>query len=107
MKPITIDFTDDQGKVIKTYSTCSVKTGAMDNIFDIAEKAQEMESAQEMKIIRGFFKDLKATIVDIFGNQFTYDELNKGVEQSELMKVFNEICANLQGAMIKKQYRES
>lgn len=103
MKPITIDFTDSQGKITKTYSTCSIKTGTMDNIFDIAEKAQELENRNtEMSQVRAFFKDLKAIIVEVFGNQFTYDELNKGVEQSELLKVFNNLCRNLMGVMVKK-----
>ena len=102
MKPVLINFTDNEGNVIKTFSTCSLKTGLMDNIFDIAEQADELDKGKlDMKEIRQFFKELKAIIVEVFGNQFTYEELNKNVEQSEVMKVFTDLCGRLSGEMTK------
>lgn len=102
MKPVFLNFTDDQGTVIKTFSVCSLKTGVMDNIFDIAEKAEELKKKDiAVKEVRAFYKDLKAIITDIFKGQFSYDELNHNVEQDELMRVFNEICGNVSGELRK------
>lgn len=103
MKPVFLKFTDGEGKVIKTFTVCSLKTGTMDNIFDIAEKAEEMQKSEDMTIkqVRAFYEDLKAIIVVVFKGQFTYDELNDGAEQEELMRVFNEICGNIHGKLRK------
>jgi hypothetical protein len=102
MKPVFIEFTDHEGNVTKRYSTCSLKTGMMDNIFDIAEKAQDYEKGKlGIKEARQFFKDLKAIIVAVFQGQFTYDELNEGAEQEEIIKVFTQLCAALTGTFAK------
>lgn len=102
MKPVFIRFTDNKGQVTKTFTTCSLKTGMMDNIFDIAERAEGMQKNKlGVGEARQFFKDLKAMIVSVFGNQFTYDELNEGAEQAEIMKVFNDLCSNITGEMQK------
>lgn len=102
MKPLFINFADSDGKTLKTYSACSLKTGTMDNIFDIAERAESLQKGQlEMKEVRSFFKELKALIVSVFGGQFTFDELNEGVEQAEIMKVFSDLCSNVMGQMQK------
>lgn len=102
MKPVFLNFTDDKGKKIKTYTTCSLKTGMMDNIFDLAERADNLES-ENIKIgeVKAFYQDLKSLILTIFKYQFSFDELNENVEQEELMKVFNDICNNI-GAEMKK-----
>lgn len=102
MKPVFIEFTDSQGKKAKTFTACSLKTGMMDNIFDIAERAEKLKSDHiDMTEVRGFFKDLKALIVSVYGGQFTYDELNEGVEQDEIMRVFQNLCENMMGEMQK------
>lgn len=102
MKPVFIRFTDHQGETIKTHTTCSLKTGMMDLIMDIAERAEKMEKVKvAVPEVKAFFKDLKALIVSVFGKQFTYDELNDGVEQEEIMKVFNDLCENAKGDMQK------
>ena len=102
MKPVYIRFTDDQGKTTKTYSTCSLKTGIMDNFFEIAEKSDSLEKENlPIQEVREFFKELKALIVEIFGGQFTYDELNKGAEITELIKVFKDIGTQISGEFIK------
>lgn len=102
MKPVLIRFTDSEGNTTKTYTVCSLKTGMMDNIFDIAEKAEGLKKNQpSLTEVRNFLKDLKAIIVSVFGGQFTFDELNEGVEQGELMKVFKDLCANITGEMKK------
>lgn len=102
MKPVFLKFSDTQGKVTKTYTTCSLKTGLMDTIFDIAERAEnfnvETPSVQE---VREFYKEVKAIVVAAFGKQFTFDELNEGVETDELMKVFKDLSKNVMSGMKK------
>lgn len=102
MKPVLIHFTDSQGQMLQTYSTCSLKTGMMDNLFDIAERAESMQQNQlRVTEAKKFFADLKGMIVEVFGNQFTYQELNEGAEHAEIMRVFKELCANITGEMQK------
>ncbi|MDP4095474.1 hypothetical protein OIN60_01535 [Paenibacillus sp. P96] len=102
MKPVFINFTDANGKKTKTYTTCSLKTGMMDNIFDIAERAESLQKeTPSIADVRGFYRDLRAIIVAAFGRQFTYDELNEGVENDELLKVFQKLCENVMGGVRK------
>lgn len=102
MKPVFINFTDEEGKKIKTFTACSLKTGMMDNIFDIAERAEELEK-EDVKIseVKDFYKDLKSLILAVFKFQFSFDELNENVEQEELMNVFEDICSNIGGELKK------
>jgi len=102
MKPVFINFTDDEGKVVKTFSTCSLKTGIMDNIFDIAERAENLEKGKmSVSEVKAFYNDLKAVILAIFHYKFSLEELNEGVEQEELMRVFQDICSKISGEMKK------
>ncbi|NJD02032.1 MAG: hypothetical protein FIA99_05430 [Ruminiclostridium sp.] len=102
MKPVFIEFTDSEGKMTKRYSTCSLKTGMMDNIFDIAEKAEDYEAGKmDVKQAKEFFRELKAIIVAVFHGQFTYDELNEGAEHEEIVKVFTSLCGVLSGELAK------
>lgn len=104
MKSIVIHFTDEQGKATKTYSTVSIKTGLVDRIFDLAGTAQELENgATDMVLVRQFFGEVKAVIVALFGNQFTLDELQNGVEQKELMACFTSACAAITGELSKNE----
>ena len=100
MKPVFLRFTDSNGEVTKTFTTCSLKTGTLDNILDIAERAEELKGANITEI-RAFYKDLKAIIADVFKGQFTFDELNENVEQEELEKVFKDLCSRISGEMQK------
>lgn len=102
MKAVFLRFTDDEGNVTKTFTTCTLKTGLMDNIFDIAERADRMEKDNiGISEAREFYRDLKALICAVFHYKFSLDELNEGVDQDELMKVFNDICRNIGGEMKK------
>lgn len=102
MKAIFINFTDDEGNKIKTFTTCSLKTGMVDRIFAIAERAESIEK-ENVKIseVREFYQDLKSLILEVFKYQFSYDELNESVDQEELMKVFTDICKGIGGGMKK------
>ena len=102
MKPVFINFTDDEGNKVKTFTTCSLKTGLMDNIFDIAERGSELDKGNvSIGDIKAFYRDLKGIILAVFKYQFSYEELNENVEQEELMKVFHDICSNINGEMKK------
>lgn len=102
MKPVFIKFTDAQGKVTKTYTTCSLKTGLMDTIFDISEQAESFKDGKpDVKAVREFYNEIKAIIVSSFGDQFTYDELNAGVETDELMNTFQTLCQNVMNGIKK------
>ncbi|WP_373232102.1 phage tail assembly chaperone G [Cohnella sp.] len=100
-KPIFVNFTDHNGDVVKTYTTVSIKTGMMDKVFDLAERAEELEKKREIKEVRVFYGDLKALIVDLFGRQFTFDELNDNVDQDELMAVLGRLVGRISGGMRK------
>lgn len=102
MKPVSINFTDEEGKLVKTYTTCSLKTGMMDLIFDIAERAEDLEKGKMgVSDVKTFYHDLKALILAIFHYRFSLEELNEGVEQEELMRVFQDICSKIAGELKK------
>ncbi|ODM27636.1 hypothetical protein A7W90_16235 [Clostridium sp. Bc-iso-3] len=102
MKPVFLHFKDGEGKTVKTYTTCSLKTGTMDLIFDIAERASELDKNKlEMKDVKEFYTDLKALILKVFSYQFSLEELNDGVEQDDLMSVFKVLCSRIRGEMGK------
>jgi len=102
MKPVYINLTDEEGKKIKTFTTCSLKTGVMDNIFDIAERAESLEKDNiSVSEVKEFYRDLKSLILTVFKYQFSFEELNENVEQEELMKVFKDLCKNIGGEMKK------
>jgi len=103
MKPVFINFTDDEGKKTRTFTTCSLKTGMMDNIFDLAERADNLEKNGDIKIgeVKEFYADLKALILSVFKYQFNFEELNENVEQEELMRAFKDLCNNLGGEVQK------
>lgn len=102
MKPVFINFTDENGETIKTFTVCSMKTGTVDNIFEFAERAENIEKGNsKMSEVRAFYRDLKSLILEVFKYQFSYDELNEHVEQDELTKVFSDVCKAI-GAGIKK-----
>jgi hypothetical protein len=102
MKAVFLQFTDGEGKATKTFTACSLKTGMVDNIFDIAERAENLEKENvSVAEVKEFYRDLKALIISVFSYKFSIEELNENVEQAELMKVFKNICANISGEMKK------
>ena len=102
MKPVFINFTDENGKKTQTFTTCTMKTGIVDNIFEIAERAEGLEK-ENVKIseVKAFYNELKSLILEIFKYQFSYEELNENVDQEELMKVFKDICSSIGGGIKK------
>lgn len=101
MKAIFLKFTDEKGNIIKTFTACSLKTGMMDNLLDLAERGQKMEQNPSISEVRQYYRDVKALIVSVFQNQFTYDELNANVEEDELKSTLQSLFANISGEMQK------
>ena len=102
MKPVFLEFTDEEGKVTKTFTTCTLKTGMVDNIFGLAERADNMKKEETtISDVKEFYRDLKALILSVFKYQFTLEELNEGVEQEAIQKAFQDICKNISGEMKK------
>lgn len=102
MKPIIINFTDDEGKTTKTYSTVSIKTGIVDSIFEMAEEADKFDK-EDLSIpeVRKFYRDLKSLILAIFGYRFSLEEMNDNVDINELMRVYNDVCNKIGGGFQK------
>jgi hypothetical protein len=74
----------------------------MDNIFDIAERAENLEKENiKLAEVRAFYQDLKSLILTVFKYQFSFEELNENVEQEELMRVFNDLCEKIGGEIAK------
>lgn len=104
MKPVFIKFTDEseEQKVIVTHVTCSMKTGMMDQILDIGERADKLKTeGTGIAEVRQFYNDLNGLIVAVFGHKFTLEELKAGAEQTEVMAVFQELCARIAGEFQK------
>lgn len=95
MKPITLAFTDSEGKTIKIYSTCSVKIGLFTKLVPIASRVDYFQNANfadiDLDEMVSFVNDVKALVVDAFGRQFTIDDLDVSVEMPELFKVIGEL----------------
>ena len=102
-QPIFINFTDHNGDVIKTYTTVSVKTGMMDRVYDFADRAIEIKSKNDvsMKEVKEINQEMKAIVVAVFGNQFSYDELNENVDHEELEAAFQRIVTRTRGTLRK------
>lgn len=73
----------------------------MDNIFEIAEKADNLKNEKDINNVREFYSDLKSIILSVFKYKFSLEELNENVETDELMKVFKDICSRISGEMKK------
>lgn len=103
MKPVFLRFTDAEGKTMKTFTATTLKTGMMDTIFDIAERAESFDKGETppIKELRAFYADIKALFVSVFGHKFTYDEINEHVEVNELMNAFQVLCKHSMGGMQK------
>lgn len=98
-----IDFTDGEGKVIKTFTVTGIKTGKMDRVFELADEAKE---AKGLKGIVEWRRKIKALLVEIFNNQFTYDELQEGATNDEVMRCFNSILSGTGEAIEKNSEGE-
>lgn len=102
MKAVTIKFTNNDGNIEKTFVTCTLKAGKMDQLFEIAERAKCLEDEDiDLKSVKAFFCDLNGFIVGVFNHQFTLDELREGAEQSEIMSAFMELCNRITGEFQK------
>jgi len=95
-----INFTGDDGGITRTITTTEIKTGKMDRIFELADEAKEAAEAG-IRGITAWRKKIKALLVEIFHNQFTYDELQDGATNDEVMRCFNSILRGTGDAITK------
>lgn len=105
MKAVTITFTDENGKNTGTYITSSIKMGTVDQLFDIAERAEQFDDKElddmSIKEVRELFNDIKAVIVRAFAYRFELNELDDGLELSELMPLFEKLMESIGGSFKK------
>lgn len=86
--PIQITFYNPDDSVKAEYSKLRIPLGLVDIALDMSEN-------QEPKSDRETWDSIKAFIVEIFGEQFTLDELNKGADLGDIISVFNMIVAKI------------
>lgn len=86
--PIKITFYNSDDSVKAEYSKLRIPLGLVDIALDIADD-------QTPKTDRETWEKIKAFIVEIFGGQFTLDELNQGADLGDIISVFNMIVAKI------------
>jgi hypothetical protein len=86
--PIKITFYNPDDSVKAEYSKLRIPLGLVDIALDLAE-SKEQKSDQET------WDAIKAFIVEVFGGQFTLDELNKGADLVDVMSVFAMVVAKV------------
>lgn len=95
MKTIKLDFTDEQEKVVKTCSLISFKTGMVDKCFELAEESKKFEEDNvPIGEVKEFYTKIKTLLVELF-KQFTYEEMQEGVSQSEMLRCYNSIMESI------------
>ena len=91
---LSINFTDAQGKVKKTYTVVSLKMGLVEKLMDIQEQqARISEGTQTAADQKALWANMGALLVEVFGRQFTYDELKENVDIKEMVRCFNDMAA--------------
>jgi hypothetical protein len=86
--PIKITFYNSDDSVKAEYSKLRIPLGLVDIALELAEN-------QEPKSDRETWETIKAFIVEVFGEQFTLDELNKGADLGDILSVFSMIVAKI------------
>jgi len=86
--PIQITFYNPDDSVKAEYSKLRIPLGLVDIALDMSEN-------QEPKSDRETWTAIKSFIVEVFGEQFTLDELNKGADLGDIISVFNMIVAKI------------
>lgn len=91
---LSIKFTDAQGKVKKIYTAVGLKSGIVDKLLGVAEKqAQAQQGEQSAAEQKALWSEMMALIVEVFGRQFTYDELADGADIQEIVRCFQSLNA--------------
>lgn len=102
MKTVYLYFKDDEGQKTQTFVACSLKTGVVDQLFDLAEEAEKLDLDNiTIPEVRTFFRELKNLILRVFSYKFSLEELNDNVEQADLMIVFDDLCESIGSSMRK------
>ena len=99
---LKITFTDAQGKVTKEYTAVALKMGIVDKLMEIGEKQALNEIGKpSIKDQKEILFEMRALLVEAFGDQFTYDELNKGASIREVMNCFSSLNDFVMEAAVK------
>jgi hypothetical protein len=86
--PIQITFYNPDDSVKAEYSKLRIPLGLVDIALGLAE-------SKEQKTDRETWDAIKAFIVEVFGGQFTLDELNAGADLVDIMSVFAMVVAKV------------
>ena len=99
----SIKFTDNEGKVIKTYTTIEVKAGKMDIAFGLLDDVAEIKGGKDTAAWRG---KMKAFLVSVFGDKFTVDDIDANVSNKELVRCWQSIVRAQEDAVAKNSEGE-
>ncbi len=86
--PIKITFYNPDDSVKAEYSKLRIPLGLVDIALELAERKEERTD-------RETWDDIKAFIVEVFGGQFTLDDLNAGADLVDIMSVFAMVVAKI------------
>lgn len=90
---LKINFTDGAGNTTKTYTAIGMKMGLVDNLMDLAEKQRISQIGQPtLAEQREIWDEMGSLIVEVFGRQFTYDQLKDGADVKEVMRCFDSLA---------------
>lgn len=90
--PIQITFYNSDDTVKAEYSKLRIPLGLIDIALELSEN-------QDPKSDRETWAAIKSFIVEVFGNQFTLDELNQGADLGDIISVFNMISAKISNVL--------
>lgn len=85
LKPIKLNFYNDQDEVIKEYSRSRIPTYMLDMAIGV-QKAIENDKTDESAI-----NALLDFIVEFYGKQFTIDDLKKSTDLVECMSIIGQV----------------
>jgi hypothetical protein len=86
--PIKITFYNPDDSIKAEYSKLRIPLGLVDIVLDMAENQEPKSDRQTWEVIKSF-------IVEVFGEQFTLDELNKGADLGDILSVFNMVLTKI------------
>jgi hypothetical protein len=85
--PIKITFYDGNDEIVKEFSRATIPWGILKRAVSLSRSVgrdtQEVSGTQ--------LDEIAQLVVDLFGGQFTVDELNKGVDIGDMMAILDGI----------------
>jgi hypothetical protein len=93
MANLAISLYNNDNEVVATYTRTFVPWKLLKRAIKL------MQNFDASKINESDIDELAALVVDVFGNQFTVDQLNDGADVGEMMSVLTGIMASAQGTV--------